>query len=61
MHALCQDWGPEVETSVLKDKCPRTGDKIEVEATILIWTETLASGESCMWSMSAAGATRVIH
>ena len=60
MHALCEDGGPEVQASVLKDQLPCAGHKLKVEATILIWTDTLARGQSCMWSMPATG-THVIH
>ena len=50
-----------MQASILKDERPRTGNEVEVEATVLVWTEALASGQSCMRSMSAAGATHVIH
>ena len=57
--ALCESRGPEVQASVLKDELPRTRDEVKVKATIRIWTETLASGQSCMRSMSAASAAHV--
>ena len=50
-----------MQASILKNKRPCTGDEVKVEATILIFTEALASGQSCVWTMSAVGATHVIY
>ena len=50
-----------MQASVLKDERPSTGNEVKVEATILVWTEALAGGQSCMRSMPAAGVTHVIH